>query len=367
VSSLRRSETPCVVAAVVLSALLIQPSWSGDGALAAQASVDPTVRVTTGALSLNVGGRLHTQFNTTSVEGEPRSELFLRRARIELAVEVGHRVSGTIQPEFGNDRVGLRDAYVDFALTRELTLRTGKAYRPFGLLEQTSSKRILPVERGLRTRGVDGMDTYAVMNALAYSDRDVGVQLVTRLPADLGVTAGVFRGPLHGAVGPHASYQYAARLTHRANSNVRLGAGWSSRDFERTSGGTLGTERGHAFEVDMEYGTFAPGLHVLAELSLGDANPVTESRFLGGQAWIAYRSEPFGDAGAMIEPLLRFSHADISVDGAPATQRGGTLVTPGVALYLGPLNRIAVNYDVWFGQGATDDARSLKVMFQLGF
>jgi len=355
------------VAAVVSATLLLQPAWSVDGAVAAQASIDPTVRVTTGAISLNIGGRLHTQFNTTSVEGEPRSELFLRRARIELAADVGSRVSGVLQPEFGNDRVGLRDAYVDFALTPDVTLRTGKAYRPFGLLEQTSSKRILPVERGVRIRGVDGMDTYAVMNALAYSERDVGVQVVAQLPADLGMTAGVFRGPLHGAVGPHASYQYAARLTHRARTNVRLGAGWSSRDFERTSGGTIDTQRGHAFEVDMEYGTFAPGLHVLAELSLGDANPVTESRFMGGQAWIAYRSEPFGDAGAMIEPLLRLSHADISVDGAPGTQRGGTLVTPGFALYLGPLNRIAVNYDLWFGQGATRDARSLKVMFQLGF
>lgn len=352
---------PAAVAAAVLLGSL------GASPVVGQAPASSAVRVSTGAMSLNVGGRLHTQFNTTSVDGEPSSELFIRRARIELSVDLGNRVSGALQPEFGNDQVGLRDAYIDFAVTPDVTLRTGKAYRPFGLLEQTSSKRILPVERGLRIRGLNAWDGYGAANALGYSDRDVGVQVLAELAAGLDLTAGVFRGPLHGDVDPEASYQYAARLTHQASEAVRFGAGWSSRDFERPGGPAVDLERGHAFEVDVEYGSFAPGLHILAEWVMGDADPVADVGFRGGQAWIAYRTAPLNDAGNMVEPLVRVSYSDIDTDGIAVTRTGGTLLTPGVAFYLSPQNRIAVNYDFWFGQNGAPDAQGLKVMFQLGF
>ncbi|MCA1792138.1 MAG: OprO/OprP family phosphate-selective porin [Thioalkalivibrio sp.] len=127
-------------------------------------SADQTPRFTTDAVEVKIGGRLHTQFNTTSIDGQPASQLFVRRARVELSARVGDRVSGTVHPEFGNDQVTLKDAYVAFDLSPRVTMIAGKAYRPFGLLEQTSSKRILPVERGLRVRGLSDLDGYAVMS-----------------------------------------------------------------------------------------------------------------------------------------------------------------------------------------------------------
>ncbi|MEX2467881.1 MAG: porin [Gemmatimonadota bacterium] len=334
---------------------------------AAQSAEDPAVRVTTDALELKLGGRIHTQFNTTSIAVEPTSELFVRRARVELSARLGDRVSGAIQPEFGNDRVTLKDAFVSFQLSPEVSLLAGKAYRPFGLLEQTSSKRILPVERGLRVRGLGAVDAYAVVSGLGYSNRDVGVQLRGILDDGLEVTAGAFQGPLHGQVGANSSYQYAARVRGAVAPDVRVAAGWSSRDFAEVVGAELVMERGQAFEIDVEYGSFAPGLHVLAEIVSGDANPFSEERFHGAQAWVAYRTEPFAGTDMMLEPLLRLSHADVGIDDVPATQRGGTLVTPGLALYFGPLNRIALNYDLWWGRESVEDANSFKVMFQMGF
>lgn len=330
----------------------------------------PRLRV--GAAELSVGGRLHTQLNTTDVDAQPPSQLFIRRARIEIGVKVSDRVSGAIQPDFGGDEVDLKDAYVKFTFSPAFELLAGKAYRPFGLLEQTSSKRILPVERGLRIRGVDAVDEYAVTSGLGYSNREIGFQMLGA-PEGSGIglewAAGVFRGPLHNQVGDQDSYQLAARATVGPTPDLRIGAGWSSRHFTDGPAGGHELERGHAFEVDLEYGRFEPGFHLLAEVSTGDLDPHLDATFTGAHAWLAWRSEELGTGspGVMVEPLLRLSWADTGTDGPDAMVPGGTLLTPGVNVYLGPLNRIMVNYDVWRGADDSPDATSFKLMFQLGF
>lgn len=354
---MRRSTVTCVVTA----AIVVLP-----GLLAGQEPASqPTLRHT--GVELSIGGRLHTQFNTTSVTTEAPSQVFIRRARIEIGIQVNERVSGAIQPDFGNDDVELKDAYMKLEFSPALQFLAGKAYRPFGLLEQTSSKRILPIERGLRIRGVAAADEYALTSGLGYSNRDLGVQILggpNEAPMGLAYAAGVFRGPLHGQVGAQDSYQFAARLTARPARLWRIGAGWSSRDFVAGVGDTPELERGHALEVDLEYGAFAPGVHVLAEVSAGDVDPTQDLSFRGAQAWLAYRSEESGAIGAAFEPIVRASYVDTDVGaGLP----GGTLLTPGVNIYFGPLNRIMINYDVWSGDNESGDARSFKAMFQLAF
>lgn len=325
------------------------------------------VPIRSNALELTLGGRLQTQLATTSV-GDPASELFIRRARIEVGVRVSDRVSGVIQPDFGGGEVELKDAYLRIDATPAFGLMVGRAYRPFGLMEQTSSKRILTVERGLRIRGLSGTDAYALVSGLGYSNRDVGLQVVGApedAPLGLAYRAGVFRGPLHGAVGPRESYQYAGRVTLTPAEALTLGAGWSSRHFDEPVGTDL--RRGHAVEVDLEWGTFAPGPHVLAELVWAETDPFADRDLFGVHVWAAWRSEPLDDAGTMLEPVFRVSHADHDPTGAPGVAPGGTLVTPGLNLYLGPLNRVMVDFDIWLGRGDAPDARSFKAMFQLAF
>lgn len=343
-----------------LTAVLVIP-----GALTAQEH--PTSQLRVNGLVLSVGGRLQTQFNTTSIDGQVPSQIVLRRARIEVGIHVNERVSGVIHPDFANDDIELKDAYVRFTASPALQLLAGKAYRPFGLLEQTSSKQILPIERGLRIRGLAAADAYAIASGLGYSNRDIGIQLVGSpewLPLRLTYAAGVFRGPLHGEVGPQDSYQYAARLTARPVSDVRVGAGWSNRDFVAGTGDTPDLVRGNAFELDVEYGGFVPGFHVLAEVSCGDIDPTLDVSFRGAHAWLAYRTKELGSSGAALEPVLRASHAETD-SGAPIA--AGTLLTPGLNIYFGPLNRIMINYDVWRGADGSPHAQSFKAMFQLGF
>jgi hypothetical protein len=341
--------------------------------LAAQEAPPAGPVLKTGAAEIQIGGRVQTQFNTTSVESEPTSEFLLRRVRLEATVKINDVVSGKVQPDFAGNRVSLKDAYLKLDFAPALQLLAGQAYRPFSLLEQTSSTRILPIERGLEIRGLDAVDEYELVHGLAYSDRDIGVQVMgAPAGAPLGLTyqAGVFRGPLQGAVGAEDSRQYAARLTVRPAERLRVGAAWSSRDFARPEAAVpdaFELRRGHAFEVDVEYGAFAPGVHLLAEAAWGDRDPFTGAKFSGAQAWLGYRTPALGEAISGVEPLLRVSHGRTR-GGEPGTPRdGGTLLTPGVNLYLGGLNRLMLNYDAWLPREGGGSEGSFKAMFQLAF
>ncbi|MDP9348196.1 MAG: hypothetical protein M3P24_03495, partial [Gemmatimonadota bacterium] len=145
---------------------------------------------------------------------------------------------------------------------------------------------------------------------------------------------------------------------------LRLGAGWSARDFGDTlsapgGGTTARLERGNAFEVDLEYGAFAPGFHFLGEVAVGDLPPGGEERFAAQQAWLGYRTRPLSAAVSALEPIFRVSLSDV--------EEGGTLLTPGINIYFGPLNRVMLNYDLWRPRGDGETEGSFKANFQLAF
>lgn len=361
---MRRSSRWMVPVLLALAALPL------GGAPAAAQEEPSGPRLRGNFLELSFGGRVQTQLATTTVDGEPPSEIFLRRVRLEATVRVNELVSGKIAPDFARDRVSVKDAYLRLDLHPAVGLLAGRAFKPFGLLEQTSSTRILPIERGASIPGLGALDEYEIVNELQYSDRDVGVQLLGSpegAPLGLSYAAGVFRGPLQGSVGGESSYQFAARATVEPLPELRLGLGWSTRDFARDAGGeALELRRGNAFEVDAEYGAFDPGLHLLAEVALGDFDPFTDTRFAGAHAWLGWRSQPVG-AISGIEPILRLSYG--SVDDTQTTpDAGGLLLTPGINLHLGGLNRLQLNYDLWSPNAdGADREGSLKAQFQLAF
>ena len=338
---------------------------SVGGATAAAAQTTPVLRVNAAEIQFN--GRVQTQFNTSTVEDVPESELILRRVRLEVTVRANPFVSGKLSSDWAGDRVSVKDAYLKLELDPALQFLMGKAYRPFSLIEQTSSTRILPIERGLSIRGLDAEDEFEVVHDLGYSDRDIGVQLLgapAGAPLGLGYAAGVFAGPLAGKTGNEATYQYVARATVRPLPGLVVGGAWNNRAFADSVAGGLDIERGNAFEVDAELGSYAPGLHLLGELALGDYDTFDDSDFLGASGWLAYRTGAVNAALAGVEPLVRASYS--SIDG-PHEDRGGTLLTPGVNFYFGGLNRIMFNYDIWMPTGNGGTQRSFKTQFQLAF
>ena len=336
----------------------------------APAQEEGGIRITSDAVEVDIGGRLHTQFNTTSIDSEPGSELIIRRARIELGVKLNDVVSGAIHPEFGLNRVTLKDAYLRLDFSPALGVLAGKAYKPFSRIEQTSSTRILTVERGAAIRGMDALDEYEIVHGLGYSDRDVGIQVMGQprgFPLGAAYQAGVFQGPLHGRVGDHASYQYAAQVTIEPLEPLTLGAAWSSRDFARELDDDAGfdVERGHAFELSAELGTFAPGPHLIGEITFGDADALRDAEFLGAHLWAAYRTGPVSSTFSAVEPVFRVSYGEVDPQAELGT--GVTLLTPGINIHFIGRNRVMFNYDVFLPHGGGGMETSFKTMFALAF
>lgn len=318
-----------------------------------------------GGVVIEIGGRVQTIFNTTSVDTEPTAEWMLRRVRLEAEVQVNDLISGKVQPDFAGGELSLKDAYMKASFSPAFEVLVGRAHRPFSLIELTSSKRMAPIERGARIRGVDALEEYELVSGSDYSDRDIGFQILGA-PADgpLGVeyALGVFGGPLQGEVGSEDTYQLAGRVSVEPLNGVRVGAGWSRRDFVRPgTGSESGTElvAGDAVEVDLEVGEFGTGFHLVAEVDSGELDPALGEEFFGAQTWAAYRS-------SMFEPTVRISYGDAEL-AAGTGMSDGTLVTPGFNIYLGDLNRVMVNYDFWMPDGGDNGAGSFKAMFQMVF
>jgi hypothetical protein len=364
-----------VLAAPLVSLFLLLASFASSRA---QEAAGP--RFTASALEVAVGGRIQTLFSTTSVGTEPPAVWELRRVRLDARFKVNTLLSGRIQPEFAGSRVSIRDAYLLAGFSPGFQVLVGQTFRPFSLLQLTSSTRTPPIERGARIRGLgsSALEHYNLITGLGYADRDIGLQVMgspTGAPLGFTYAAGVFNGPLQGNVGNQGSYQLAGRATIQPAEPLRLGLGWSNRDFvvrDGTGRAISDLHRGSAWEVDVEYGSFAPGFHLLGEIAFGDADPFADEDFRSAQLWTAYRSASLGAVVTHVEPTFRVSYGDLDLrapDGGSASEvtgDGGMLLTPGINVYLGGSNRVMLNWDFWRSDSDRTE-QSVKAMFQVAF
>nr|NIS29666.1 hypothetical protein [Actinomycetota bacterium] len=176
-----------------------------------------------GPFKLDFTGRVQTQFNTTSVDeddiGEPIgwSTFETRRVRLGIQVEYGDWMTGKLEPDFALGRLELKDAWINWAFDPAFEVRFGQFKKPFGRIELISSTQIVPIERGVRIRGlvdafrprldVDGSaifidfdgdlvlgEEYELLDVLGYLGRDLGVSIHGDLADRVGYTVGVFNG-----------------------------------------------------------------------------------------------------------------------------------------------------------------------------
>lgn len=351
----RAAATTCAIGAALI----------GTGA--APASAQEPIAISFNGMEIELAGRVHTQFTTTSVDGENPAEFLLRRVRFGVDVQVNDVVSGRIHPDYGRNGIGLGDAYMQIALSPALQIQAGRSHRPFGIMEQTTSLRIAPIERGVSIRGVDDYDLSRLISSLGYGDRDLGLRVVGDLPGSFAprYLVGVYNGPVQDLAGGETTLQWVGRLEASPLDGIDVGVAYSHRDFVDGFGDVDG---GGAFLADVEYGgpTPAPGIHLVAQASLGDFDPHTDRDFVGAQLWTSYLF-PGSGVIEVIEPLIRVGTLGIDdLVGAPGRQ-GGVLFTPGFNFYLGGLNRVMVNYDIFSPEGDGDTESSFKVQFQVSF
>lgn len=331
---------------------------------AAAQQTGPVLRA--GAAEITIGGRVHTQFTTSSVDTVPVQEWVLRRVRLESTVKVNDVVGGKVQLDFAGNRVAIKDAYLTMELDPAFRIVAGNQHRPFGIITQTTSNRILFAERGARIRGLtDSWEEHNLVADLGYADRDLGLQITGAphgAPAGLFYGVGYFNGPARRPALQEDTYQLTARAGIKPARNVTLAGSWSRRDFAR--GDT--THAGTAFALDAEIGHYGPGFHFVGEVVTGDFDPFRDARFFGAQGWVGYRTRELRGSIKHVEPALRLSHGDPDIDEDQDVAVGGLLVTPGVNLYLGGQNRIMFNADLWRGDNGRRE-QSFKTQFQLAF
>jgi hypothetical protein len=359
-----------------------------------------SIESTDGGIKVRLTGRLKVQYNTSSVAREegaaaraiPFSTFETREVRLSANVEVGQWITGVIEPDFALGQVTLRDAYVDLAFNPRFGLRLGQFKKPFSTLELESSTKVLPIERGVRIRGLaeslkagagselasslpvfEGAplipEEQELLRTLGYSSYDMGVEAHGKL-GRFAYQVGAFNGNGANRRAETGNIAFASRLTYApvASLPLTLGGAASYREFFRGGApgdATFSKAVGKAVEVDAEWGGFRrPGLHVLLEGSTG-SNLVEDGTFVGAQGIVGLFRPTGGGRVEGIEPLLRVSYADAdrSRPGASAW-----LLTPGVNIYFAGRNRFMVNWDLFSPVGEPfHSANALRAQAQIHF
>ncbi len=348
--------------------------------------------VTTKAVKLNLSGRVHTQFNTSSVDGELGSDFLIRRARLSFDIQMNDFVFGKVQPDFGKGKITLKDAYMKLVYGPNVSFRLGQFKRPFDIFELTSSTKILVVERALKVRGVGGKRSLSSLTEkLGFSDRDIGLEVKLQNDAkSVSLTAAVTNGTGANVIPSVArkdgddvvgEKQYTGRATLRPMADtdfvIAVAGGMKPDALPLAAAKVVGddlnpeVEYAVAVQADLEYGNFKSGPHVQAGVLWGEnwdsaVHGADLPTFVAAQVIGTYKIPVDGNSYVeAVEPILRVSYADPNDE---IEDDGGFLVTPGVQFFFVGRNKVAFNVDVFIPEADSEETEySIKVQSSVHF
>lgn len=135
-------------------------SWGEEAAAQAQPREMPFVlQSADGDYRIQFGALVQFDGRFTDASAETVDTFLVRRARVPIQGRIARWVEFLINPDFANNSVDIRDAYVDTRFSDAFRLRVGKARAPFGLERLQSPGHTLFAERGLPTALVPDRDT----------------------------------------------------------------------------------------------------------------------------------------------------------------------------------------------------------------
>ena len=313
--------------------------------------------------TITVGGRLQVQLSTTSVDDAGPTNIFLRRARIYLGIEVNDFFEARLQPDLVGGQARLQDAYVRFNFSDGFKLSVGQMKRAFDIFELSSSTRLSVIERDGRVPGVDqcegpgGVCSWSRFNQkLGYSERDVGLHIEGDLSERVSYLAAVTNGTGINVPDENSAKSFSGRLQVELSGGVRVAGNASFHDYPGQ--GEDDTDYGIAYGGDLEVGTWQDGLHLQAGFVTGDnwlsldaegkAATFRTAQVIGSYYFPLSSSTRF----VGVEPLVRISWGDPNDAGA---DDAGLLVTPGLMLYVLGRSKVGANLDIYSpSQGDTE-------------
>ena len=359
--------------------------------------------------SVRISGRVQQQFyafdNSDYAESAgPRSNFFIRRARIEASGQIAERVAFYIQPSFergrslsatascdpvtvpagggtftpncaisGRSGVRLRDAWIEIgarpeSATTNFFFRAGQDKRPFSRYELTSSRNLPSIERGAG-EGLPARASNDLFEGAGYLSTDLGAS--ARVEHTLGgsrkavLTVGVYNGQGESLDDVNDRKSYGARGTVALTRKLDVGAAWFRHDGIVAGDSAFANS---AFEVDAQWGKVGdPGLFLLSEFSSGEDASAAKRRMRGFQVVGAWHfrmpgRDPFLYA---IEPAARFDLGD------PDTDADGDrvqTVTAVLGLYLSSRAQFRLAYEgQTFQNSATPAVNGLRTSLAVNF
>ena len=349
--------TRTAIVGLILAATLCPP-----------APLDAQVEIGARAARLTVGGRLHTQYASSSVDGAVE-HVFVRRARITVDMALGEIVRGRVMPDFAGGETALQDAYLLLDLDEAFTTSFGQFKRAFSNFELNSSTDLPTVERDGRIpglshcAGVGGVCTFSrLTQKLKFDERDVGVRVAGQLGGRLEYMATLTNGEGINTADVNDGKSFSVRLATTAAEGMTVGVFGGLHDY---LDGDDETRRAGAAGADVELGSFRSGFHLLAAAVAGE-NWLAgeEAGFRTAQALVSYYLPSGSETIEGLEPLLRASWGDPDDDGE---EDSGFLLTPGVFLYVQGKNALGANLDWYSPAGEADAEWSLKLQAYLYF
>ena len=152
-------------------------------AVAAPAAVEAQTAISARSSSLRIGGRLHGQYQGSSVDGAV-NDFFIRRARVIVDGTFSDFLVGRVQADFAPGATALQDAYVRMNLDPAFRISVGQFKRAFDLFELSSSTDLAIVERSGKIRGystcngVGSVCSFSrLTESLGFAGRDVGIKI----------------------------------------------------------------------------------------------------------------------------------------------------------------------------------------------
>lgn len=341
------------------------------------AAAEGQVEVKAKAVQITLTGRVHSQFNSSSVTDEPETEFLIRRARFTADVKVNDVVSGRVQPDYGGGKISLKDAYVRLTFHPSFRATMGQFKRPFDVFELTSSTQTLVIERDGKIRGLDactGVDGTCSLSrlteALEFSDRDIGVMFDGSNPAGtFRYMVAVTNGTGSNTSDENGSKSYSGRIEISPVTDVTIAGNVAAHDYLLPVAADLAENKyAVAFGGDIEIGNYDRGFHFQGGVVAGDnwLNLVSNAprSFFTAQGILAWKAplQPNRFTSA-IEPVVRVSWADPDTD-LPDDE--GIVTTGGLVLHLVGRNKLAANVDV-FSPTTGDTEISFKFQSYLHF
>lgn len=336
------------------------------GAVPASAQTTISAR----AADLTIGGRLHSQFQASSIDAAD-SDFFIRRARVIVDARFNDVLSGRVQTDFAGGGATLLDAYARLTFGDGFRLYTGQFKRSFDLFELDSSTDLSLIERDGRVggysacTGVGSLCSYSrLTEALSYAGRDTGIK-VDGSSGTFSYQASLTNGRGVGVRDENDGKSFAGRASLDVGDGISVSGNVSVRDY--LDPGDM-TARALAWGADVNVGTWRDGLLLQTAIAGGDnwrsLDAMDEpGTFFAVQAVASFYHPLGGDRLEAVEPLARVSVADPDGDVA---DDGGTLFTPGVMLYFMGKSKVGFNLDYYVPQTG-DSVYSFKVQTFLYF